>query len=109
MSLSLRGNAPVDVRQPVILTEDAIVEGRYVDKSRLRKAGWAVFVSGAVAGMVMMFASINYQYDPFVTGNQIRTPGVFYTGVGLFAGSIITGAVLAAQDDEAYVKVYPTP
>jgi len=108
MSLSLRGGAPVDVRQPVTLTKDAIVEGRYVDKSRLRKTGWAVFVSGAIAGMAMMFASIDYRYDPFVTGNQIRNPGVFYTGVGLFAGSIITGAVLAAQDDEAYINVYPT-
>lgn len=108
MSLSLRGGAPVDVRQPVTLTENAIVEGRYVDKRRLRKAGWAVFVSGAIAGMVMMFASIDYRYDPFVTGNQIRNPGVFYTGVGVFVSSIITGAVLAAQDDEAYINVYPT-
>lgn len=107
MSLSLRGGAPVNVKQPVALTEDAIVEGRYVDKRRLRKAGWAVFVSGAIAGMAMMFASIDYRYDPFVTGNQIRNPGVFYTGVGIFAGSIITGAVLAAQDDEAYINVYP--
>jgi hypothetical protein len=32
---------------------------------------------------------------------------MFYTGVGLFVGSIITGAVLAAQDDEAHVNVYP--
>ena len=108
MALSLRGGAPVNVKQPITLTEDAIVEGRYVDKSRIRKAGWAVFISGAIAGMAMMFASVNYRYDPFVTGNQIRNPGVFYTGVGLFLGSIITGSVLASQDDEAHINVYST-
>ena len=108
MALSLRGGAPINVRQPVVLTEDAIVEGRSVDKSRMRKAGWAVFVSGAIAGLAMMFASVNYRTDPFVTGNQIRNPGVFYTGVGIFVGSIITGAVLSSQNDEAHINVYPT-
>ena len=57
--------------------------------------------------MALMFASVNYRYDP-VTGQQIRYPGMFYTGVGLFISSIITGAVLAAQDDEAYANVFPT-
>lgn len=107
MALSLRGGAPVNVRQPITLTEASIVEGRYVDKARLRKAGWAVFISGAIAGMVMMFASVNYQSDPFVTGNQIRNPGVFYTGVGVFVSSIIAGSVLASQNDEAHINVYP--
>ena len=82
------------------------MEGRYVDKSRIRKAGWAVFAAGAITGMALMFASVNYRYDP-LTGQQIRYTGMFYTGVGLFIGSIITGAVLASQDDEAYVNVYP--
>lgn len=107
MALTLRGGAPVNVRQPVDVSVPSIVEGRYVDKSRLRKAGWAVFVTGAVAGMVMMFASVDYRNDPFVNGNQIRNPGVFYSGVGIFLSSIIAGSVLAAQNDEAYVNVFP--
>lgn len=107
MALSLRGGAPVNVQRPITFTEDSFVEGRYVDKRRMRKAGWAVFASGAIAGMAMMFASVDYQYDPFATGNQIRNPGVFYTGVGLFVSSIITGAVLASQSDEAHINVYP--
>jgi hypothetical protein len=32
---------------------------------------------------------------------------MFYTGISLFVGSIITGAVLASQDDEARVTVFP--
>ncbi|MEM9729827.1 MAG: hypothetical protein AAF997_14675 [Myxococcota bacterium] len=107
IALTLKGGAPVNVRQPVDLTVPSIVEGRYKDKSRLRKAGWAVFVSGAVAGMVMMFASVDYRNDPFRTGSQIRNPGVFYSGVGIFLSSIIAGSVLASQNDEAYVNVYP--
>lgn len=108
IALTLRGGPPINVQQPIDVSVPSIVEGRYVDKRRLRKAGWAVFVTGAVAGMVMMFASVDYRNDPFVTGNQIRNPGVFYSGVGIFLSSIIAGAVLAAQNDEAYVNVFPT-
>jgi hypothetical protein len=107
MALSLGGSRPVEVAQPIDLTADAIVEGRYVDKRRLRKAGWAVFAAGAITGMALMFGGVNYRYDPVTTGQSIRFPGMFYTGVGLFVSSIITGSVLAAQDDEAYVNVYP--
>jgi len=32
---------------------------------------------------------------------------MFYTGISLFVGSIITGAVLTSQKDEAHVTVYP--
>ena len=106
LALSFQGNKPIEITQPVDLTADSIVEGRYVDKSRIRKAGWAVFAAGAITGMALMFASVNYRYDPLY-GQQIRYTGMFYTGVGLFLGSIITGAVLASQDDEAYVNVYP--
>ena len=84
MALSLEGGRPVDVAQPIDLSADAIVEGRYVDKSRMRKAGWATFVAGSIAGLAMMFASVSYRNDPFVSGSQIRNSGVFYTGVGLF-------------------------
>ena len=106
LALSLQGKKPIEIGRPVDLTADAIVEGRYVDKSRIRKAGWAVFAAGAITGMALMFASVNYRYDP-VFGQQIRYPPMFYTGVGLFIGSIITGAVLASQEDEAQVNVYP--
>jgi hypothetical protein len=105
-ALSLEGNRPIEAPQPVDLTADSVVEGRYVDKSRIRKAGWAVFAAGAVSGLALMFASVNYNYDPRF-GQQIRYPPMFYTGLGLFLGSIITGSVLASQDDEAHVNVYP--
>lgn len=106
LALSLAGNKPIEINQPVDLTADSIVEGRYVDRSRIRKAGWAVFAAGAITGMALMFASVNYRYDPLY-GQQIRYTGMFYTGIGLFISSIITGSVLASRDDEAYVDVYP--
>lgn len=107
LALSLDGQRPIEVQKPIDLSADAIVEGRYVDKSRIRKAGWAVFAAGAITGMALMFASVNYRYDPIYSGQQIRYPPMFYTGVGLFVSSIITGSVLASQDDEASVNVYP--
>jgi hypothetical protein len=107
LALSLEGKRPIEIAQAIDLTADSVVEGRYVDKSRIRKAGWAVFGAGAISGMALMFASVNYNYDPRF-GQQIRYTGMFYTGLGLFLASIITGSVLASQDDEAYVNVYPT-
>ena len=106
MALSPDGGRPVNVALPVDLTEDSTVEGRYIDKRRLRKAGWATFVAGSLAGMALMFASIDYRNDPLL-GDQIRYRPMFYTGVSLFVGSIITGAVLASQKDEARVTIYP--
>ena len=106
MALSLDGGRPVNAPEPIDLTGESIIEGRYVDKSRMRKAGWATFVAGSIAGMALMFASIDYRHDPLY-GDQIRYRPMFYTGVGMFVGSIITGAVLAAQDDEAHINVYP--
>lgn len=108
LALSLDGNRPIEVSQPIDLSTDAIVEGRYVDKRRIRKAGWAVFATGAITGMALMFAGVDYRDDPLNVGQQIRFPAMFYTGVGLFISSIITGSILASQDDEAYVNVYPT-
>jgi hypothetical protein len=107
LALSLDGNRPIEAKQPIDLGTDAIVEGRYVDKSRIRKAGWAIFAAGAITGMALMFASVNYRYDPIYYGQQVRYPAMFYTGVGLLVSSIITGSVLASQDDEAHVNVYP--
>jgi hypothetical protein len=105
-ALSLDGGRPLDIPQPIDLSVESVVEGRYVDKSRLRRAGWITFVAGSVAGMALMFASIDYRADPYY-GDQIRYGPMFYTGVGLFVSSIIAGAVLAAQSDEASVAVYP--
>jgi hypothetical protein len=105
-ALSLNEGRPVNVPQPIDLSVDSVVEGRYVDKSRMRKAGWATFVAGAITGMALMFASIDYHSDPYY-GDQIRYRPMMFTGVGLFVGSIIAGSVLAAQDDEAQVTVYP--
>jgi hypothetical protein len=105
-ALSLDGGKPLDIPKPIDLSVESVVEGRYVDKSRLRRAGWISFVAGSVAGMALMFASIDYRTDAYY-GDQIRYAPMFYTGVGLFVSSIITGAVLAAQNDEASVTVYP--
>lgn len=104
-SLSLDGEVPVQAGS-VDIFENAVVEGRYVSKKKLRRIGWAVFVAGTIAGMAMMFASVDYSNN-FDNTDQIRNRAVFFSGVGLFSASIVAGAALAAQRDEASVIVYP--
>ena len=55
----------------------------------------------------MMFASVNYNNNSFDRGDDIRNRGVFFSGVGILVGSLITGSVLAAQRDTASLSVYP--
>jgi hypothetical protein len=107
-ALSLEGGQPLELTESVDILEDSIVDARYVSKAKLRKAGWGLFVAGTITGLAMMFASVNYSND-YYYNDQIRNRGVFYTGVGLFTGSIIAGAALAAQRDEASIRVYPAP
>ena len=106
LALSLDGGKPVNAVQAIDLRTDSIVEGRYVSKRHLRRAGLATFIAGSLAGVALMFASIDYRADS-IYGDQIRYRPMFYTGVGIFLGSIIAGAVLSAQDDEAYVTATP--
>ncbi|MGB5697392.1 MAG: hypothetical protein WBM46_17185 [Polyangiales bacterium] len=109
LALSVEGGRPIDIAQPVDLSADSVVEGRYVDKRRLRRAGWATFIAGSITGMALMFASIDYRNDPYYYyGNQIRYEPMFYTGLGLFVASVITGSVLASRDDEATINVFPS-
>lgn len=101
MALALNEGYPLDVDQAVRLTEDSVVEGRYVDRSGMRNAGsWILFL-GTIGGMVMMLAAANY-------GNfSLTNQPVFYTGLGLITVGLAVGAPLMTRSDEAYVEVYP--
>ena len=106
LAVNLQGRPPMNVGT-IDLTGDAIVDTTYVNRRKLRVAGWSVFVVGAVAGIAMMFASVNYNNTDFNRGDDIRNRGVFFSGVGILGASIITGSALAAQRDKASVTVSP--
>ena len=101
MALALNEGYPLDVQQAVRLTEDSILEGRYTDKSGMRKAGSLILFLGTIGGMVMMLAAANY-------GNfNLTNYPVFYTGLGLITVGATVGAPLMTRRDEAYVDVHP--
>lgn len=101
MALALNEGYPLDVPGAVHLTVDSIVEGRYVDKERMRKAGSTIFFIGVIAGMVMMLAAASYS-----DFSQSNYP-VFYTGLGVMSAGIAIGVPLMTRNDEAYIDVYP--
>lgn len=106
LAVNLQGGPPMNVGT-IDLTGNAIVDTTYVNRRKLRVVGWSVFVAGAVSGIAMMFASVNYNNTDFNRGDDIRNRGVFFSGVGILGASIITGSVLAAQRDKASVTVSP--
>lgn len=101
MALALNEGYPLDVSQAVRLTGDSIVEGRYVDKSGMRKAGSMIMFVGTIGGMVMMLAAADY-------GNfSLTNYPVFYTGLGLITVGLAVGVPLTTRSDEALISVHP--
>jgi hypothetical protein len=101
MALALNEGYPLDVQQAVRLTRDSIVEGRYVDRSGMRKAGSMIMFLGTIGGMAMMLGAAHY-------GNfSLTNYPVFYTGLGLITIGLAVGVPLMTRSDEASVNVYP--
>lgn len=101
MALALNEGYPLDVEQAVHLTSDSLVEGRYVDKNRMRRAGAMFGIVSMVAGTVMMLVAADFR-----NRRGINYP-VLYSGVGLFSAGVIVGMSLSTRPDKVEINVYP--
>lgn len=101
MALALNEGYPLDVERAIHLTTDSVVEGRYVDKRRMRRAGAMFGLVSVIAGTVMMLGAADFQ-----NRRGINYP-VLYSGVGLLSVGIAVGLPLSMRRDEVSVEVYP--
>ena len=101
MALALDEGYPLDVETAVHLEVDSVVEGRYVDKRRMRRAGAMFGLVALVAGTVMMLVAVDFR-----DRRGINYP-VLYTGVGLASAGLIIGLPLSNRDDEVEIDVHP--
>jgi hypothetical protein len=101
MALALNEGHPLDVERAVHLTTDSVVEGRYVDKRRMRRAGAMFGLVSMVAGTVMILVAADFQ-----NRRGINYP-VLYSGVGLLSVGIAVGLPLSMRRDEVSIEVYP--
>lgn len=101
MALALNEGYPLDVEKAVHLEVDSVVEARYVDKRRMRRAGAMFGLVTVIAGTVMMLVAADFR-----DRRGVNYP-VFYTGVGLVSAGIIIGWPLSSRDDEVEIDVHP--
>lgn len=101
MALALNEGYPLDVEQAVHLTGDSLVEGRYLDKNRMRRAGAMFGIVSMVVGTVMMLGAADFRHR-----RGVNYP-VLYSGVGLFSAGLIVGLPVSTRPDEVQIKVYP--
>jgi hypothetical protein len=106
LGLSLDGGPPVVAKPLASLTRRSIVDGRYIDRSKMRKAGWWVFGAGFIAGVVIMLTGVDYESDSSQI-ESIRNGTLFGTGIALMGASILVGVPMLTRDDRAMVTVYP--
>jgi hypothetical protein len=102
VSLSLRGEGPIDIPGPVTLSGNSIVRATYDSRASLRAGGLVILIAGAVVGGVI--ASAGTAVLPQNTG----------TGVSLISGgsafgiaSLIVGLIFSLKGDRARIDVVP--
>jgi hypothetical protein len=105
MALSHDGGIPVAVSEPVGLFGPSIVDGRYVDRSKMRKAGWWVFGAGFIAGVFIMIAGLTVNVDGGF--ESVQNGALFGSGMALMGASIVIGVPMLTRDDRASIRVYP--
>lgn len=109
-ALAKPGGPIVPVPVQIAITEPSVVRARYVDRSDLRTAGVLIGVVGSLGGLVMMILSVHdaQECDASTCTTRSRVDGALAAGgLGLFAGSIVTSAVLINQKDKAQVSIAP--
>jgi len=111
LALSQDGGSLVPVHSSILIDGPAEIRGKYIDRSGTRTAGAIVGIGGMLTGVVMLAAAERnnevcdgyghcYSRD---TINGTLAAG----GVGVILGSLIVGAVLISQHDEAIISVRP--
>lgn len=104
MALSHDGGEPILVRGAIPLLRDSIVDGRYVNREPMRKAGWSVFGIGFISGLVMMIAGLNLDADGGI--ESVKNGALVGGGVALMGASVVIGVPMLTRDDKAYIDVY---
>jgi hypothetical protein len=103
MALSLAGNHPIEVKEPVVVAAATTLLGTYRSHRRLRDVGIAVLIAGVVAGgMVALVAATA------VVSQDATTGWAFIAGGSTAAlGSAIIGSVLFLKKDETAIEIVP--
>jgi hypothetical protein len=109
-ALAKQGGPIVPLAGQATISEPSILRVHYIDRSGQRTLGLAIGVVGALGGLVMMIASVHDEQQcdgATCTTHPAVDDGWAVSGLVVFAGSIVTSAVLLNQRDAVQVSVTP--
>lgn len=110
-ALAKEGGPVIPVQYSVVIRGPTEIRGIYVDRRSTRTAGTIVGIGGTLAGIVMLALSGGHEVACDNSGYCYRRATIdgnlVAGGIGVILGSVIIGAVLHSQRDEAIISVRP--
>jgi hypothetical protein len=103
MALSLRGDDPVDVKEPVMVSAATTLRGTYLSQSKTRALGILAIVGGIVSGALLDSIGVTVATE----NNPWSGWLVFGIGNALGIGAVVVGTVLVLKKDTATIEVMP--
>jgi len=102
VSLSLQGQAPIDIPGPVTLSGKSILRATYDSRASLRAGGLVILVAGTVVGAVIASAGTAVLPQNTGTGVSLISSGSAFSIV-----SLVVGLILSFKGDRARIDVVP--
>jgi hypothetical protein len=102
VSLSLQGQAPIDMPAPVTLSGKSTLRATYDSRASLRAGGLVILVAGTVVGAVI--ASAGTAVLPQNTGTGVA---LISGGSAFSIGSLVVGLIFSFKGDRARIDVVP--
>jgi|GEM_PF-2151763 len=109
-ALSRPGGPIVPIPSQAVITGASMIRANYVDRSDLRSGGIVIGVLGSLTGLVMMILSVHDEQVCDAYTCTLRSgvdEALAVSGLGVFAGSVVTSAILINQKDEARISISP--
>jgi hypothetical protein len=102
MALSLSGNHPIEVKEPVVVAPATTLLGTYRSHRMMRDVGIGVLIAGVVAGGMVALGGATAVSQDATTG------WAFIVGGSTAAlASAIVGGVLFLRKDETAIEILP--
>ncbi len=103
MALSLRGDDPVEVKEPVMVSAATTLRGIYRSQGKTRAFGILAIVGGIVSGALLDSIGVTVATE----NNPWSGWTVFGIGSALAIGAVVVGTVLVLKKDTATIEVMP--
>jgi hypothetical protein len=102
MALSLAGDHPIEVKEPVVVAAATTLRGTYRSRGTIRGVGVAVLIAGVVAGSMIALGGASTVAQDATTGWAFVVGG----STTALAAAII-GAVFCSKKDETAIEIVP--